>query len=396
MNILVINCGSRTIKFQVIDVENKTSIIKGAIKDIGEEKGHFQINFLQKSKVVEEEIHIKNHKNAFETILEHIDNDITLKGIGHRLVHGGDFFTKPTLMNEQYIEKLKDFNKLAPLHNPYGIIGIRSCIEILPHLPQVACFDTDFHQEKPLEHQIYPLPYEFYEKHKIRKYGFHGMSHKYIIRRISEILNIDFRELKIVSCHFGGGGTVVAIQNGIAIDTTATFGTMGGVIMGTRSGDFDPSLILYMMENLNMTAKDIFNTLYKKSGLIAISGISSEIKDLEKPYLDGHERTRIAVNMYVNSIKKYIGSFIALMNGIDVLSFTGGIGENNIFIREKICSDFSYIGAFLDRDKNNVTGQEAIISSEDSKVKIMVIPTNEELVIAEEVINIIHNENRET
>lgn len=389
MNILVINCGSLTVKFQVINVTDKTSILNGLVNHIGKEKGHFKLKNILKDEVIDEEVFIENHKKAFDYILEGLDKNIKLDGISHRFVHGGDYFREPTLMTSELIKKLEEYNHLAPLHNPYEITGLSASMEVFPKIPHVASFDTAFYMSRGPESLLFSLPYEFYEKYKIHKYGFHGMSHKYVSKRAAGILQRELKELKIVSCHLGGGITVTAIKDGTGLDCSCEFGTMSGPVMGTRAGVFDPALILYMIDNMKMGTEEISDIIYNKSGLLGISGTDSDIKSLAISSSKGDRRAELALNMFFRSMQKFIGSYIALMKGADILIFTGGVGTHNPFVREKICSNLEYLNTYIDKERNQITGKEAIISTEDSKIKIMVIPTEEELIMAEEAVEVI-------
>lgn len=385
-NILAVNCGSSSIKFKVVDIERSRFLLIGSIDRVGQGKGHFKIEYPGQERKLDLEVTTGSFREAFALLLKNIDSEIPIHAVGHRVVHGGDYFRGPCLVNKEVVEKVEEFSHLAPLHNKYEAAGIRACMEIFHDIPHAVSVDTAFHMDRAEENLLFALPYSFYKEKGIRKYGFHGMSHKYVARSAATILKRELADLKIVSCHLGNGATVTAIRNGKSLESSANFGTMCGLPMGSRSGDFDPSLILYMLDYLKMSSNEIFDTIYRKSGLLGISGISSDAREVIKACEGGNERARLALRIFTDSIKKYIGSYAALMNGVDAIVFTAGIGENSPYVRAAVCSDMEYLGLFIDEGKNKekVMGN-TIISSRNSKVKVLVIPTNEELIIAEEV-----------
>jgi acetate kinase len=336
---------------------------------------------------------MKNHKEAIQLVLEVlVDKEIgvikdmkEIDAVGHRVVHGGEYFTDSVLIDDEVIKKLEDCIDLAPLHNPANIEGIKACQQIMPGVPMVAVFDTAFHQTMPDYAYIYPIPYEYYEKHRIRRYGFHGTSHKYVSMRAAEILGRPIEELKIVTCHLGNGASITAVKNGKSIDTSMGFTPLEGLAMGTRSGSIDPSIVTFLMEKEGLTAHQVVDILNKKSGVYGISGISNDFRDIENAaFNEGNKRAMLALKVFAYIAKKTIGAYAAAMGGVDAIVFTAGVGENGPEMREFILEDLEFLGFTLDKEKNMVRGKEAIISTEDSRVKVMVIPTNEEYMIAKD------------
>jgi acetate kinase len=343
---------------------------------------------------------MKDHKDAIKLVLDALVNsdygvikDMSeIDAVGHRVVHGGEYFTSSVLINDDVLKAITDCIELAPLHNPANIEGIKACKQIMPDVPMVAVFDTAFHQTMPDYAYLYPIPYEYYTKYKIRKYGFHGTSHKYVSQRAAEILNKPIESLKIITCHLGNGSSIAAVKNGKSVDTSMGFTPLEGLAMGTRSGSIDPSIISYLMEKENITAEEVVNILNKKSGVYGISGISSDFRDLEDAaFKNGNKRAQLALNVFAYRVKKTIGSYAAAMGGVDVIVFTAGIGENGPEVREFILDGLEFLGFKLDKDKNNVRGKEAIISTADSKVYVMVVPTNEEYMIAKDTEKIVES-----
>ncbi len=390
MKILVVNCGSSSLKYQLINMETEEVLASGKYERIGEKEAFIT------HKVNGQKIEIKNpaynHTEAIEFTLKQlvnpeykvIDSLDEIEAIGHRLVHGGEKISESVVINDEVISVLKECTDLAPLHNPASILGIEACKKVMPEKPMVGVFDTAFHQTIPQEKYIYPIPYEYYEKYKVRKYGFHGTSHMYVSQRLAEIENKDIKDLKIVTCHLGQGSSICAVKNGKSIDTSMGLSPLGGIPMVTRSGDMDPSVLTYIMKKDNLTADEMESILNKKSGVSGISGLAPDFRIIEQAANEGNERAQIAMSSFKYAIASYIAKYAVAMNGIDYIIFTGGVGENQILIRKGICEQLTFIGVEIDEDLNNMRGEEKLISKADSKVKVYVIPTNEELMIAKE------------
>ncbi len=397
MNILVINCGSSSLKYQLINMDNEEVIAKGLVERIGIEGSVVKHRTTGKEEVLIEEP-MKDHRKALELVLNAlidpnygaIKSMDEIGAVGHRVVHGGEKFANSVLIDDEVMEALNECIELAPLHNPPNIMGIEACKVLMPNTPMVGVFDTAFHQTIPMANYIYPLPYELYEKYGIRKYGFHGTSHKYVSLKAAEMLNEDIEKLNIVTCHLGNGASVCAVQGGKSIDTSMGFTPLEGLAMGTRSGDVDPAIIPFIMEKEGLTFDEVNELLNKKSGVLGISGISSDFRDLEEAAAKGHKRAQLALDVFCNRVKKYIGAYVTMMCQIDALVFTAGIGENSISVREKICDGLECIGIEIDKELNNIRGKEAIVSKDTSPVTILVIPTNEELMIARDTLEIIN------
>lgn len=394
-NILVINCGSSSLKYQLINMDNENVLAKGLVERIGIEGSKMKHEPEGKDKIVIQE-DMPNHKVALEIVIKTLlDSEIgaissmdQISAVGHRVVHGGEEFTQAEIITDKVKEGIRKCIDIAPLHNPPNLMGIEACQELMPGVPMVAVFDTAFHQTMPRESYIYALPYELYEKYGIRRYGAHGTSHNYVAHRAAEILGKDLKDLKMITCHLGNGSSVTAIQDGKCLDTSMGFTPLEGMVMGTRSGDIDPAIVPYVMEKENLSPADMSDLLNKKSGVLGISGISSDFRDVEDAAAEGVERAQLALKIFKNSVLSYVGNYAALMNGVDVVVFTAGVGENSPEDREYISRHLEFIGADLDEEKNKVRGKETIISTEDSKVTIMVVPTNEELMIARETLNL--------
>lgn len=398
MNILVINCGSSSLKYQLIDMNGEEVLAIGLVERIGIEGSRIKHDTTGKERYIIEEP-MKDHRKALELVLnaivdeEHgaISSLDEIGAVGHRVVHGGEDFSGSIIIDENVMEALEKNVELAPLHNPPNIIGINACKELMPNIQMVAVFDTAFHQTIPAENYIYALPFEYYEKYKVRKYGFHGTSHKYVSQRAAEMIGKDIKDLKIVTCHLGNGSSITAVDGGESIDTSMGFTPLEGLAMGTRCGDMDPAIIPFIMEKENMSIEEVNKMLNKKSGVLGISGVSSDFRDLDEADERGNERATLALNLFANRVKKYIAAYAAQMGGIDVLVFTAGLGENSPSMRERICKGLECLGATIDKELNNVRGKDTIISNESSKVKIMVIPTNEELMIARDTLELVSN-----
>lgn len=398
MNILVINCGSSSLKYQLIDMNGEVVLTKGLVERIGIEGSRIKHETTGKDKVVIEEP-MKDHKRALELVLNavlHKDYGAIksldeIGAVGHRVVHGGEDFSASTIITGSVMEALERNVELAPLHNPPNIIGIEACKELMPETPMVAVFDTAFHQTIPAENFIYAIPYEYYEKYKIRRYGFHGTSHKYVSQRAADILGKDIKDLNIVTAHLGNGSSVTAVQGGKSIDTSMGFTPLEGLAMGTRSGDIDPAIIPFIMDKEGMSFDQVNDMLNKKSGVLGVSGISSDFRDLEIAEEEGNVRAKLALDIFANRVTKYIAAYAAQMCRIDVLVFTAGIGENSNTMREKICDGLECLGVRIDRELNNIRGKEAIVSKDLTGTTVMVIPTNEELMIARDTLNLVTN-----
>lgn len=397
MNILVINCGSSSLKYQLINMDNEEVIAKGLAEKIGLEDSIFTHTPVGKDKVVKNG-KLSNHQEALNLVMEALvdENFGVIKSlkeidaVGHRIVHGGEYYSSSVLIDEKVIEAIEKCVELAPLHNPANILGITACQALLPGVPMVAVFDTAFHQTMPQEAYTYALPYEYYEKYKVRKYGFHGTSHKYVSGRAAHILGKPIEELKLISCHLGNGASLTAVQYGKSIDTTMGFTPLEGLAMGTRCGNIDPSIVTFLQDKENLTARDLDAIMNKKSGVLGISGVSSDFRDIENAGENGNERAKLALAVFIYKVKTAIGSYVAAMNGVDAIIFTAGLGENSATNRKAICEGLSYLGLTIDDDKNGMRGEEVIISTPDSKVKVIVIPTDEEMAIARDTKDIVN------
>ncbi|MBQ1396378.1 MAG: acetate kinase [Eubacterium sp.] len=389
MKVLVINCGSSSLKYQVLDMTNESLLCKGLVERIGMEGSVINHTKTGCEKVVNV-VPMNDHKDAIAQVLAAIqdpENGVVsdmseIGAVGHRVVHAGEMYSDSVLITESVMDALEQCVELAPLHNPPNILGIRACQALMPDTPMVAVFDTAFHQTMPPQSYLYALPYEYYTKYKIRRYGFHGTSHKYVSQRAAAMLNVNIEDLKLITCHLGNGASVTAIKHGKVIDTSMGFTPLEGLVMGTRSGDIDPAIVDYIRDKENLTPEEVNNVLNKKSGVLGISGISSDFRDLEAAVEEGNERAQLALRVFAQRVRFYIGAYIAEMNGVDAIVFTAGVGENDIGMREFICNDMGNLGIKLDPFKNKVRGQETIISADDAKVKVLLIPTNEELMIA--------------
>ena len=395
MKILVINCGSSSLKYQLIDSDTEQVLAKGLCERIGID-GMFTYQKAGCDKQVSQ-INQPDHKTSIQIVLDALTDkengviaDLSEIGaVGHRLVHGGEEFAASTLITDEVIKAVEGCNDLAPLHNPANIIGVNACRELMPNTPMVGVFDTAFHQTMPAEAFIYGIPYEYYKKDKVRKYGFHGTSHSYVSKRTAEILGMDYDKAKIIVCHLGNGASICAVDGGKSVETSMGLTPLMGLVMGTRSGEIDPGVMEYLGKKENMSFEEIMTMLNKRSGVLGISGVSSDFRDVDDAIESGNEQALLAMNVYVHRVKSYIGAYIAIMNGVDAIVFTAGVGENDAKARAAIMKDFDFIGAKLDEEKNNVRGKEAIISTDDSKVKILVVPTNEELMIARDTLRIV-------
>ena len=392
MNVLVINCGSSSLKYQVINSESEQVLAKGLCERIGID-GRLVYQPAGGDKEITD-APMPTHKEAVQMVLDALVNEKTgalkslseIGAVGHRVVHGGEKFTTSCLITEDVIKVVEECNDLAPLHNPANIIGIRACQALMPGVPMVAVFDTAFHQTMPAKAYMYGVPYECYENYKVRKYGFHGTSHSYVSKRVAEVDGSDYNNTKTIVCHLGNGSSICAVENGKSVDTSMGLSPLEGLIMGTRSGDIDPSAVEFIANKEGLDMAGVMNLLNKKSGVHGISGISSDFRDLKAAMDEGNERATLAINMFCYRVAKYVGSYAAAMNGVDIIAFTAGIGENSGWLREMVCDYLGYLGIKLDAEANKVAGEEQLISTADSKVKVYVIPTNEELAIARETV----------
>ena len=392
MKVLVINCGSSSLKYQLIDSETEVALAVGLCERIGID-GRLNHTPNGGEKVVIEQA-MPDHEVAIRMVLDALTNENygviknldEIDAIGHRLVHGGEKFTKSVIIDDEVIAGVEECSPLAPLHNPANLIGVRACQAIMPGVPNIGVFDTAFHQTMEPVAYMYGLPYEYYEKYKVRRYGFHGTSHSFVSKRAIQMLNLDSDNSKIIVCHLGNGSSISAVKNGKVVDTSMGMTPMEGLVMGTRCGDMDPTIVEYLAHSLNKSLEEVMVILNKKSGVLGISGVSSDFRDLDKASNEGNERAKLAVEVFSYRTAKYIGSYIAAMNGVDAIVFTAGLGENNIVVREQILNHFGYMGITLDKEANQIRGEEKIISTPDSKVTVAVIPTNEELAIAHETV----------
>lgn len=391
MKILVLNCGSSSVKYKLIDTSDNSTLAEGGVEKIGLDDGFLKFKLADGSKQIKELGHI-DHKQAVEAILE-ILTDKTygciasfkeIDAVGHRVVHGGEKFSESVLITDEVIRQVKDCYDLAPLHNPANITGIEAITALMPDVPQVGVFDTAFHQTMPAKSYMYALPYKYYKEDALRRYGFHGTSHRYVSARAAEFLGIDIKNCKMVTCHIGNGGSITAVLNGRSVDTSMGLTPTEGLMMGTRVGDVDPGAITYLMTKHGLSAAQIQNIINKESGVAGISGLSNDMREIEAAVKEGtNERAKLALDMYEQRIIKYIGAYAAEMGGLDVIVFTGGVGENQTGVRENVCAPLGFMGVKLDNELNSrIRGTETLISTPDSKVKVVVIPTDEELMIA--------------
>lgn len=397
MNILVINCGSSSLKYQLIDSESEKVLAKGLCERIGIDGSAITHQPAGGEKVTLQ-TDMPNHTVAVKLVIEKLmDKDAgvissldEIGAVGHRIVHGGEKFASSVIITDEVLKQVEDCNDLAPLHNPANLVGINSCKEVMPNVPMVGVFDTAFHQTMPKKAYMYGLPYEYYEKHKVRRYGFHGTSHDFVSKRAAEILGRDIEELKIIVCHLGNGASVSAVKNGESVDTSMGLTPLEGLIMGTRSGDMDPAIITFIAEKEKLTAEEVLNICNKKSGVLGLSGgLSSDFRDLGQAAAEGNERAKDALEAYAYRVAKYIGAYAAAMNGVDAIAFTAGIGENNAEVREMIGQYIGFLGTNIDKERNKIRGEEVILSDEGAKVTTMIVPTNEELAIERETVRLI-------
>ncbi|MDO5724986.1 MAG: acetate kinase [Tissierellia bacterium] len=396
MKILVINCGSSSLKYQLIDIEKEDVLCKGLAERIGIEGSRVVHEPTGMEKVTIEEA-MPDHKKAIEIVLNSVAHPEygviksmdEIAAVGHRVVHGGEVFNDSTLLTDEVMDKARECIDLAPLHNPANIMGIEACKELMPDTPMVGVFDTAFHQTMPAVNYIYAIPYEYYEKYAIRRYGFHGTSHKYVTERAADILGIDLDKINLITCHLGNGSSITCIEGGKSRNTTMGLTPLEGLVMGTRCGDIDPAIIPFIGRKENLDYDGVDNMMNKESGVYGVSGISSDFRDLEDAAKEGNERAKLSLDMFESKVKKYIGAYMTEIDHTDAIVFTAGIGENSISMRESICKSLEHMGIKIDPEKNNVRGKECIVSADDSPIKILVIPTNEELMIAKDTMNLV-------
>lgn len=402
MKVLVVNCGSSSVKYQFIDMKGEKVLCKGLAERIGIEGSRLVHSVNADKHVIER--NMKDHEEALKLVLDVlVDPEIgviksllEIDAVGHRVVHGGEKFASSVLIDEEVLKVLEENVHLAPLHNPPNILGIKAIQKLLPNVPNVGVFDTAFHQSILKKAYLYGLPYELYEKYRVRRYGFHGTSHRYVSKRAAEILGRDYYDFKVITCHLGNGASIAAIRHGKSIDTSMGFTPLEGLVMGTRCGDMDPAIVIYLQQNLGMSVDKVYDLLNKKSGMLGLTNnLSSDMRDIENAAAAGNGFAQLALEIYVYRIAKYIGAYAAAMNGVDAIVFTAGVGENSPYVREKVCEYLGFLGIKIDRQLNNVKGVERIISTPDSKVAVLIVPTNEELIIARDTRYIVENKVKE-
>ena len=395
MNVLVINCGSSSLKYQVINSETEGVLAKGQCERIGID-GRLVYEPAGGEKEITQAA-MPTHKQAIQIVIDALTNEKTgiiksldeIGAVGHRIVHGGEKFAASAIITDEMIETVEACSDLAPLHNPANLIGVRACQELMPYTPMVGVFDTAFHQTMPKEAYLYGVPYEYYEKYAVRKYGFHGTSHSYVSKRAAAVLDKPYESLKTIVCHLGNGASVCAVKNGQSVDTSMGLSPLEGLVMGTRSGDIDPSAVEFIAKKEHLDLSGVLNVLNKKSGVMGLSGVSSDFRDIEAAEQAGNERAATAQQVFNYRVIKYIGAYAAAMNGVDCICFTAGVGENNGVLRKQICENLAYLGIQIDDEANSKRGEETVISTPHSKVKVLVIPTNEELAIARETVALV-------
>jgi len=396
MNVLVINCGSSSLKYQLINSDTKEVLAKGLCERIGIDGSCITHQPAGKDKIINE-IPMPDHKKAVELVISALtdaENGVVksldeIDAVGHRVVHGGESFAEATVITDDVIKAIEECNDLAPLHNPANLIGIDACKALMPNVPMVAVFDTAFHQTMPAKAYLYGLPYEYYEKYRVRRYGFHGTSHSYVSKRAAEILGRDINDFKVVVCHLGNGASISAVKNGKCIDTSMGLTPLEGLIMGTRSGDIDPAILEFICKKEDISIEKMNTILNKESGVLGLSGVSSDFRDLTAARDNGNQRAADTLDTYSYHVAKYIGSYITAMNGVDAIVFTAGVGENTQSVRKAVSEYFAYLGVEIDDEKNASRGEEIVISKDSSPVKVMVVPTNEELAICEETVALV-------
>ena len=396
MEVLVINCGSSSLKFQLIDSEKEHVLAKGLCERIGIDKSSITYQS-DKCEKMTKEVDMPTHNEAINAVISALTDEKTgvindmseVKAVGHRVVHGGEYFSSSAIVDEDVLEKIEKCNYLAPLHNPANVIGIKACMKIMKDTPNVVVFDTAFHQTMPEEAYLYGIPREYYEKHKIRRYGFHGTSHSYVSKRVAQIINKPVEELKTIVCHLGNGASICAVDGGKSVDTSMGLTPLAGVMMGTRSGDIDPGILEVLAKMENKGVSEITNILNKKSGVAGLSQVASDFRDITKAIEEGNAVAKSALDAYIRTVVRFVGAYVAVMNGVDTIVFTAGVGENNSAVRAGVVKHLKYLGVELDEEANKIRGEEKLISTADSKVKVYVVPTNEELAIARETVELV-------
>lgn len=396
MEVLVINCGSSSLKFQLIDSEKEHVLAKGLCERIGIDKSSITYQS-DKCEKMTKEVDMPTHNEAINAVISALTDEKTgvindmseVKAVGHRVVHGGEYFSSSAIVDEDVLEKIEKCNYLAPLHNPANVIGIKACMKIMKDTPNVVVFDTAFHQTMPEEAYLYGIPREYYEKHKIRRYGFHGTSHSYVSKRVAQIINKPVEELKTIVCHLGNGASICAVDGGKSVDTSMGLTPLAGVMMGTRSGDIDPGILEVLAKMENKGVSEITNILNKKSGVAGLSQVSSDFRDITKAIEEGNAVAKSALDAYIRTVVRFVGAYVAVMNGVDTIVFTAGVGENNSAVRAGVVKHLKYLGVELDEEANKIRGEEKLISTADSKAKVYVVPTNEELAIARETVELV-------
>ena len=395
MNVLVINAGSSSLKYQLLDPDTKDVLAKGLCERIGID-GHIK-HTPTGGDVYDADRYMPDHEAAIKLVMEVLTHNYygvikdmsEIDAVGHRVVHGGEEFTASCIITDEVKAAIRKFIPLGPLHNPANLMGIEACEEVMPHTPQVTVFDNAFHSTMPPYAYLYAIPYDLYEKYHVRRYGFHGTSHRYVSQRVCEFLGVDITKQRIITCHIGNGASVAAVKYGKVIDTSMGLTPLAGVMMGGRSGDIDPSAVTYLMEKLDMKPQEMADWLNTKCGVLGITGISSDMREVEQADFEGNERAHLALEMYNYRIKKYIGAYAAAMNGVDIIVWTAGVGENQEGVRWDSLQDMEYLGVKMDKERNHVRGKEQILSADDSKVKVVMIPTDEEIVIARDTMDIV-------
>ena len=396
MNVLVINCGSSSLKYQFINSDTEEVMAKGLCERIGIDGS--QITYQPKDG--DKDITVTpmpDHTKAVELVIAKLTDPSIgvvkslseIDAVGHRIVHGGEKFASSVVIDDEVMKAIEECNDLAPLHNPANLIGINSCKALMPGVPQVAVFDTAFHQTMPPKAYLYGIPHEYYENYKVRRYGFHGTSHDFVSTEAAKFLGKDRKDLKIIVCHLGNGASISAVKYGQSVDTSMGFTPLAGLIMGTRSGDIDPAIVTYLAGKLNVSAEEVLNILNKKSGVLGLSGVSSDFRDLEKAYNEGNELAKVTLETYSYTVAKYIGAYVAAMNGVDVIAYTAGVGENTSLVRGMIGEYLTYLGTSIDPEKNKLRGENIILSKPEDKVVTMIVPTNEELAICRETVRLV-------
>lgn len=396
MEVLVINCGSSSLKFQLIDSQKEHVLARGLCERIGIDKSSITYQS-DKCEKMTKEVDMPTHNEAINAVISALTDEKTgvindmseVKAVGHRVVHGGEYFSSSAIVDEDVLEKIEKCNYLAPLHNPANVIGIKACMKIMKDTPNVVVFDTAFHQTMPEEAYLYGIPREYYEKHKIRRYGFHGTSHSYVSKRVAQIMNKPVEELKTIVCHLGNGASICAVDGGKSVDTSMGLTPLAGVMMGTRSGDIDPGILEVLAKMENKDVSEITNILNKKSGVAGLSQVSSDFRDITKAIEEGDTVAKSALDAYIRTVVRFVGAYVAVMNGVDTIVFTAGVGENNSAVRAGVVKHLKYLGVELDEEANKIRGEEKLISTADSKVKVYVVPTNEELAIARETVELV-------